>query len=419
MSYLNNISTKQKIYLKNCIIYSILVSIFAQIRISVFDNRFFLGLGVICIGIILCLCKNIYPLFIGIFSGILVVIIRFTILCISSSTFEIINIINLIPSMMVYIFFSIFTIIIPFRNKSKSIANLYKYLVCFDLLSNFVELFLRGLVSINNVEVILATALIRSLIECGVILGYKYNKLYIEKSEHDKRYKNLNIMVSKIYAEAFYLKKSTADLDKVMKEAYDLYDDNKNNREISSKALRIAQNAHEIRKNNDRVLKGIDTLLNTVENSRKMKVSEIFDIISENTKRQIQTVNKDIFIKFKLVNDVEIEKYYDIFAILNNLIINSIDACEHNNEIMIEGKIIQDKFEFSIIDNGCGVEEDVLPYIFNVGFSTKYDKNGTISTGIGLCHVKNLIENLNGTISVVSKNLKGTRFDIKIPLEFL
>lgn len=116
---------------------------------------------------------------------------------------------------------------------------------------------------------------------------------------------------------------------------------------------------------------------------------------------------------------MEIEKYYDIFAILNNLIINSIDACEHNNEIMIEGKIIQDKFEFSIIDNGCGVEEDVLPYIFNVGFSTKYDKNGTISTGIGLCHVKNLIENLNGTISVVSKNLKGTRFDIKIPLEFL
>lgn len=70
-------------------------------------------------------------------------------------------------------------------------------------------------------------------------------------------------------------------------------------------------------------------------------MSEIFCIISDNTKRQIDNANSNIFIKFKLEEDYSIKRYYDIFAILNNLIINAIEACSGDNMINVIGKISQ------------------------------------------------------------------------------
>lgn len=139
-------------------------------------------------------------------------------------------------------------------------------------------------------------------------LIYKYQKLYIKTLEHQKRYAELNLMVSKIYAEAFYLQKSTNDLNTIMREAYNLYEMNKDKEEFSVKALSLAQNAHEIRKNNDRVLRGINQLVQNVEKAEYMSMSEIFCIISDNTKRQIDNVNSNIFIKFKLEEDYSIKK---------------------------------------------------------------------------------------------------------------
>ncbi len=62
-----------------------------------------------------------------------------------------------------------------------------------------------------------------------------------------------------------------------------------------------------------------------------------------------------------------------------------------------------------------------MPYIFNPGFTTKFDQNtgGEPSTGIGLAHVKNIVEHLKGTIIVESKKNIGTTFKISIPLDSL
>ncbi len=63
-----------------------------------------------------------------------------------------------------------------------------------------------------------------------------------------------------------------------------------------------------------------------------------------------------------------------------------------------------------------GIEQDILPYIFNPGFTTKFDEHtGKSSTGIGLFHVKNIVEDLNGFISVKSHLEQGTTFILTIP----
>ena len=413
------IKTKNKNCIKNTILYSILISTFAQIYIYPFNSKFVLGIGVIAIGFIFSISENIYPFLVGIISGILTALMRSIGLFILSSTTDI-SIVGFIPAIIFYISYGILGTIFPLAKKNKYIVHLFFYLVFFDVISNFIEMLVRDITSISTVKVIIITALIRAFIQCSAFVGYRYNKLYIEKSEHQKRYAKLNLMVSKIYAEAFYLQKSTNDLNNVMKEAYDLYEISKSKPEFSTKALEIAQNAHEIRKNNDRVLKGINQLVENVEKTKCMDISEIFAIISDNTKRQIEEINPNIYIEFDLVGNCSVERYYDVFAILNNLIINAIEACNDGNIINVKGQVSENLLIFTVLDNGICIEEDVLSYIFNVGFSTKFNEDtGEMSTGIGLCHVKNLTENLGGTIVAESEINKDTKFTISIPISKL
>jgi len=101
---------------------------------------------------------------------------------------------------------------------------------------------------------------------------------------------------------------------------------------------------------------------------------------------------------------------------LNNLIINSIDDCGNKDFIKISEKEDEDNIYFEVTDTGKGIDEDILPYIFNPGFTTKYDEiTGKASTGIGLSHVKNIMEDLGGNIEVKSKQNLGTTFILKIP----
>lgn len=416
----DTIRLKTKVCLRNSILFSILISIFAQIYIYPFNSRFVLGLGVIVIGFVFSIAENIYPLAIGIIAGILTAFIRSMGLLISSSSYSNDIIMQFVPAAIFYIIYGLLGTLFSLKKRNKSMINLYVSLVCFDIVCNIIEILVRNMFSIATIKVIILTALIRACIQCTAFLMYHYQKLYIKKSEHQKRYAELNLMVSKIYAEAFYLQKSTNDLNNVMKEAYNLYEINKNKPEISTKTLAIAQNAHEIRKNNDRVLRGINELVENVEKAEYMTISEIFSIISDSTRRQIESINSNIYIEFKLEKDYATKRYYDIFAILNNLIINSIEACKDSNTINVIGEISEKILSLKVLDNGTGIDEEILPYIFNIGFSTKFDEStGAMSTGIGLCHVKNLLDDLHGTIEVKSEINKGTKFTVNIPITSL
>ncbi|WP_242961301.1 sensor histidine kinase [Clostridium beijerinckii] len=408
---------RTKICLKNSVLFSVLISILAQIYIYPFNSRFVLGVGVIVIGLIFSISENIYPVLIGIVTGTITASIRSIGLLMSSSNYSNDIIMQFMPAAIFYIIYGILGTIFPLTRRNKSIIHLYLSLISFDIICNTAEILVRNMFSISTIKIIIVTALVRAFIQCSAFLIYKYQKLYIKTLEHQKRYAELNLMVSKIYAEAFYLQKSTNDLNTIMREAYNLYEMNKDKEEFSVKALSLAQNAHEIRKNNDRVLRGINQLVQNVEKAEYMSMSEIFCIISDNTKRQIDNVNSNIFIKFKLEEDYSIKRYYDIFAILNNLIINAIEACSGDNMINVIGEISQKELLLDVSDNGTGIDKDVLPYIFNIGFSTKFnEETGAMSTGIGLCHVKNLLENLGGSIEVESDIDRGTKFLVKIPL---
>jgi two-component system sensor histidine kinase YcbA len=216
------------------------------------------------------------------------------------------------------------------------------------------------------------------------------------------------------------------NIEKVMNSSYSMYvqmnglGDSVGQKDIKlykEKALSLAKDIHEIKKDYQRVITGVEKLLPNPVESEKMTLSEIFEIIKDNSKRYIESIGKRTSLKFQSHDNLIIKQYYSLVSILNNLIFNAIDATVENGEIAVLEYIEGDNLIITVTDNGRGIPADQLKVIFEPGFSTKYDpKTGTMSTGLGLTHVKSLVEHLKGCISVKSDPGSSTAFLIKIPL---
>lgn len=103
-----------------------------------------------------------------------------------------------------------------------------------------------------------------------------------------------------------------------------------------------------------------------------------------------------------------------IFQVFQNLIGNAIkynDKAEGHVEI--SWKDTGDFYQFSIIDNGPGIEERYFDKIFKV-FQTLRPRDEVESTGIGLSIVKKVIDKYGGSIWVESEIDKGTTFHFTI-----
>ena len=70
-----------------------------------------------------------------------------------------------------------------------------------------------------------------------------------------------------------------------------------------------------------------------------------------------------------------------------------------------------------IEDNGHGIAEDKLPYIFDRFYRIDMErKKDYMCTGLGLATAKDLIEAHCGQITVSSREKEGTCFTIMLPI---
>lgn len=75
--------------------------------------------------------------------------------------------------------------------------------------------------------------------------------------------------------------------------------------------------------------------------------------------------------------------------------------------------------KFFVTDSGIGISEEDQDWIFEPGFTTKFDKNGNPSTGIGLTHAQKIVQNLNGSIQLSNEKGPPTQFIVTIPKDQL
>jgi signal transduction histidine kinase len=120
--------------------------------------------------------------------------------------------------------------------------------------------------------------------------------------------------------------------------------------------------------------------------------------------------------------DIDVQKRYadgdDAIAVdsqmikqaLINIFQNGIDAMEPQGRLSISLRKENESLLIEVDDNGCGIDEEDLPYLFNPFFTKK-----NYGTGLGLTQVKKIIEQHNGEIEIISKKGEGTRFIITLP----
>ena len=93
----------------------------------------------------------------------------------------------------------------------------------------------------------------------------------------------------------------------------------------------------------------------------------------------------------------------DMIIVLDNLISNS---SKHGaSKVELTWTKSGNSIQLSFKDDGKGIADNILDNIFDFGFTTS--RRGS---GIGLYHVKEIIESLNGTIKVNNKLSKGVEF---------
>ncbi len=159
----------------------------------------------------------------------------------------------------------------------------------------------------------------------------------------------------------------------------------------------------------------------------------INDIIFEMTKLLETSIPKKISISYSLskkppVIEVDITQFRQVIM---NLILNAADSIgDRKGEIQIStgiSKKINQKQEtnlflsenlktgkfayLEIIDNGRGMDQEVIDQIFDPFFTTK-----SYGRGLGLSAVIGIVKGHNGLISIKSKCDKGTEFRIYFPV---
>ncbi|MFN5319139.1 MAG: sensor histidine kinase [Bacteroidia bacterium] len=148
------------------------------------------------------------------------------------------------------------------------------------------------------------------------------------------------------------------------------------------------------------------------------------------TKNEYQFIDMNVFIP-EIVNEiappstfkVNIQEHLPsiwgekllLEQIFANLISNAIKYnSSENPEISIKAAESSSQYEFSVTDNGPGIEPEFHDKIFVI-FQTLQARDVIESTGVGLAIVKKIIEEQGGHVWVESEKGKGATFKFTIP----
>jgi len=101
--------------------------------------------------------------------------------------------------------------------------------------------------------------------------------------------------------------------------------------------------------------------------------------------------------------------------IIRNLISNALKYTPENGKIAVAVETKADKFLMKVSDTGSGIDQEDMEHIFEPFFQGTNSRD-KVGTGIGLSLVSQVIDCMDGTITVKSSPEKGTEFEITLPL---
>jgi two-component system, OmpR family, phosphate regulon sensor histidine kinase PhoR len=107
----------------------------------------------------------------------------------------------------------------------------------------------------------------------------------------------------------------------------------------------------------------------------------------------------------------------ELYSAFSNYIVNAINYST-SDTIEINLTCSKDSLNYSVCDDGPGIDEEHLPRIFERFYRPDKDRSREDGgTGLGLAIVKNIVEKYDGKVGVDSSLSTGSTFYFKIPLK--
>ena len=155
-----------------------------------------------------------------------------------------------------------------------------------------------------------------------------------------------------------------------------------------------------------------------VSHTLKLAVCDVNKIINESRSLvSILAKQKNITITYKQT-DLRVLAHHDrLKQCLVNLLTNAIKFNHRNGKVLITVQIIApQRVKISVEDNGVGIGKDDQAIIFEKFSRLEYaEKQEIQGIGVGLTLIKQLVEQMNGEVGLISELEKGSTFWLQFP----
>lgn len=397
-----------------------------QLYFSVWTEGFRISAsGIVFPLLLLTIRRESHRPYTGLFTGIMVATMRLWI-GLSMGDALLPTLISQLGTAVFYLCYDTVLCLLLKDRRQADYRTLWACLFFADLLSNVLNYLVTSQFS-APMEVLVTlswVALFRAASACFILWGVRgYHQLLL-REEHELRYRRLFLMTANLKNELYFLKKDAEEAEQVMVKAYRLYEQLEGQDvpgELRELALSIARDVHEIKKDNLRIISGLESEVAEAYDHETMAMSDLLNILSLSTQQMLGEQRAEILLTCSCPVDVPVMEHYRVMSVLKNLVTNAVEAIQSDTgegTIGASAQVEGDKLLLTVSDSGPGISRRGQKLLFRVGYSTKFDPNtGNISRGVGLPAVQFIVEEMGGRLDVESEPGRGTTFRVELPLE--
>ncbi|WDV47262.1 HAMP domain-containing sensor histidine kinase [Clostridiaceae bacterium M8S5] len=413
--------------LKKMITIGAIISIGALFYVNFFVDGFIITLSIVLLPLLLYKYKDLNPILTCMVTAVASPLFRSIVMLLNIQNLNKV-IIMVSPDIVFYIAYGFLFYFFCHKNR-KDLTKFAIGIFMSDFLANLSEVSVRTkIIGLEGkvVKGLILIATVRCVLVLIIIVLLKRYKSFLIKQEHEERYKKLMLLISNFKSEIYFMRKNMDNIENVTKKTFKSYKyacENSSKVKLQAMLLDISKDIHEIKKDYIRVISGLELLFGDKFEKQKIYLKDMINILVINTKEFLEAENLNVDLNVSIKCDIYIEDHYYLMSIFRNLINNAIESSieDEHPRINLDISEIDDTVLFNVYNNGKYIKEDDMNYIFNPGYSTKFnEKTGDINRGIGLAIVRDLVyEHFKGDIKVESSLYNGTKFTVTIRKEIL
>lgn len=159
-----------------------------------------------------------------------------------------------------------------------------------------------------------------------------------------------------------------------------------------------------------RIESGFDT------RKEMIQLKPVIEQAAESMQKQMEDKSQKLVLQLPETLPPVFANGVQIGQMVQNLLDNASKYTHHGGEITLKGELENQQIILQFRDNGIGIPQVDLPFIFDKFYRASNANTEVTGTGLGLSIVKSIVENHQGRIWVESSPDEGSVFTVVLPV---